>query len=107
MELPSTWTPRHGAYLDLGRVNGTYRVRVNGTNTGPVNQLRERVDVGPYLVAGSNRIEVEVATTMVNRLRVLRPDEYGSQDKQDYGLLGPAFLRPYVQVPVPLELDRP
>jgi hypothetical protein len=51
---------------------------------------------------GPNRIEVEVATTMVNRLRILRPDEYGSQDKQDYGLLGPVFLRPYVQVPVPL-----
>jgi hypothetical protein len=107
VELTSPWTPRHGAYLDLGTVNGTYRVRVNGKDAGPVNQLRERLDVGPYLAPGSNRIEVEVATTMVNRLRVLRPDEFESQAKQDYGLLGPAVLRPYVQVTVPLELDRP
>ncbi len=105
VELPDTWTPRHGAHLDLGTVNGTYRVRVNGTAVGPVNQLREEVDVGAHLAAGSNRIEVEVATTMVNRLRVFRPDDYGSQDKQDYGLLGPVLLRPYVQTPVPLVPD--
>jgi hypothetical protein len=105
LELPGTWTQRYGAYLDLGVVNGTYRVRINGKDLGPLNQLRDRIDVGPHLTAGSNRIEVEVATTMVNRLRVLRPEEYGSQDKQDYGLLGPVVLRPYVQVPVPLERD--
>ena len=81
-------------------------MRVNETDVGPVNQLREQVDVGSYLTPGSNRIEVEVATTMVNRLRVFRPDEYGNQDKQDYGLLGPVFLRPYVQVPVPFDPGR-
>ena len=36
-----------------------------------------------------------------NRVRVHRPAEYGAQPKQDYGLLGPVSLRPYVD----LELD--
>jgi hypothetical protein len=102
VRLPHGWSRDDGAYLDLGTVNGSYRVRVNDRDVGVANQLGEVVDVGPYLRRGSNRIEVAVATTMVNRLRVFRPQEYGNQPKQDYGLLGPVTLRPYREV----ELER-
>jgi hypothetical protein len=43
---------------------------------------------------------VEVATPLLNRLRVFRPGEYGEQARQDYGLFGPAYLRPYLDVPL-------
>lgn len=95
LTLPPGWTGRNGGYLDLGAVHGSYRVRVNGRSVGAVNQLEDRVDVGAYLQTGANEIEVEVATTMINRLRVFRPAEYGDQAKQDYGLIGPVVLTPY------------
>jgi len=63
-----------------------------------VNQLTERVDVGRYLRPGANTIDVVVATTLNNRVRVHRPAEFGGQAKQDYGLLGPVTLRPYVDL---------
>ena len=83
----------------FGSVIGVALIMIKGREWG------SKIPFGPYLALGSNRIEVEVATTMVNRLRVVQPDDFGNQDKQDYGLLGPAFLRPYVQMTVPLELE--
>ena len=90
------WTgARHGAYLDLGRVAGAFRVSVNGDRIGPVDQLDTRVDLGRRLRAGTNTIRVEVATSLLNRLRTHRPAEFGSRPKQAYGLLGPVTLVPY------------
>jgi hypothetical protein len=42
------------------------------------------------LVAGENTIQVQVATTLNNRLRVEQPDVFASQPRQDFGLLGPS-----------------
>jgi hypothetical protein len=53
-------------------------------------QMRPSVDVGRYLVAGENTIQVQVATTLNNRLRVEQPDVFASQPRQDHGLLGPS-----------------
>ena len=94
VRLPRRWTQRNGAYLALGALHGSFRVRVNGRSVGVVDQLADEVDIGPHLRAGTNRIEVEVATTMINRLRVFRLAGYGSQAKQDYGLIGPVTLTP-------------
>jgi len=63
-----------GAWLDLGRVGGSFRVYVNGKQLPPANLFTARVDIGPYLEPGENRIEVMVATTLNNRLRADKLD---------------------------------
>ncbi|MFD6953486.1 alpha-L-rhamnosidase [Nocardiopsis sp. TSRI0078] len=97
VELGEAWTGGHGAHLDLGRVTDTYRVTVNGTELPPCDQLSPVVDVGPWLTRGTNTIEIEVATTLLNRMRAFRPDVYEDARPQEYGLLGPVRLLPYGQ----------
>ncbi|GHF33535.1 hypothetical protein FHX82_005293 [Amycolatopsis bartoniae] len=89
-----------GAYLDLGEVFDTYRVRVNGAPLPPADVLDTVVDVGPWLRPGRNTIEVEIATTLNNRLRVTNPAVFGIAARQAYGLVGPVRLVPYRQVEV-------
>ncbi|HEX2313881.1 MAG TPA: glycosyl hydrolase [Thermomonospora sp.] len=93
--LGRDWSRRHGAYLHLGEVTDTCRVTVNGRRLPAVDQLNPVVDAGPYLRAGANTIEVEVATTLNNRLRVSDPGVYGNASRQRYGLMGPVRLVPY------------
>ena len=47
------------------------------------------------LERGLNTIEIEVATTLRNRLRVADPLIYGGAARQAYGLAGPVRLVPY------------
>lgn len=84
-----------GAVLELGEVFDTCRVSVNGRRVPPVSVLYPAVDIGPYLRRGANTIEVEVATTLNNRLRVSDPAVYGGASRQAYGLIGPVRLVPY------------
>ncbi|WP_372345680.1 hypothetical protein [Streptomyces sp. KL116D] len=51
-------------------------------------------DLGARLRPGTHTIEIEVATTLLNRLRVARPDVFGGAKRQDYGLTGPVRLVP-------------
>jgi hypothetical protein len=85
----------HGALLDLGRVVDTCRVRVNGRTLPPVDVLDPVADLGPWLRPGPNTVEVEVATTLLNRLRITSPAVFGIAARQAYGLLGPVHLRWY------------
>ena len=98
VRLPGAWTGGHGALLDLGEVFDTYRVTVNGRHLPPADQLTTVVDVGPYLRGGANTIEVEVATTLLNRLRIADAPVFGVAKRQDYGLVGPVRLIPYGRV---------
>jgi hypothetical protein len=100
VQLGDPWTGGHGAYLDLGQVFDTYRVTVNGRPLPPGDQLDTVVDVGPHLRVGTNTVEVEVATTLNNRLRVADPEVYGANARQAYGLIGPVRLVPYGEAPV-------
>ena len=95
------WTEVDGAVLELGEVNDTFRVRVNGELLPPCDPLDATVDVGRRLRPGGNMIEVEVASTLLNRLRVVTPEVYGAAARQSYGLAGPVRLVPYVQKVVP------
>jgi hypothetical protein len=98
--LPSDWTSAHGAYLELGQVSDTFRVTVNGTRLAPADRLHPVVDLGGHLRRGANDIEVEVATPLINRLRVAQPAVFGAAARQAYGLMGPVRLVPYVQAVV-------
>lgn len=88
-----------GAYLELGEVFDTARVTVNGHRLPPVDLLNPVLDLGGYLRAGTNTIQVEVAGTLFNRLRVAQPTVY-SGTRQNYGLVGPVRLVPYAEARV-------
>lgn len=94
------WEPGLGAYLELGEVFDTYRVWINGTPLPPADVLDTVVDAGPWLRSGRNTIEVEIATTLNNRLRVTDPAVFGIAARQAYGLIGPVRLVPYREVEV-------
>ncbi|SNY68900.1 glycosyl hydrolase [Paractinoplanes atraurantiacus] len=81
------------ALLSLGKVVDTCRVRVNGRLLPPIDVLEPVADLA--LRKGRNTIEVEVATTLLNRLRTTSPAVFGIATRQAYGLLGPVSLRPY------------
>ena len=98
VDLGADWAGGDGAVLELGEVNDTYRVRVNGTPVGPCDVLDTTVDVGPALRPGRNVVEVEVATTLINRLRTVTPAVYAPVPRQAYGLVGPVRLVPYAEV---------
>ena len=98
--LPADWTPSHGAELELGQVSDTFRVSVNGRRLPAADRLHPVVDLGPWLRRGANTIEVEVATPLINRLRVEQPAIFGGVARQDHGLVGPVRVVPYVQAAV-------
>ena len=105
--LDKEWTGGFGAYLSLGGTLDTVRVRINDQPAGPVNQLDPVIDAGPFLRSGANRIEIEVATSLRNRLLATRGAAAlggpgGPAERRGYGLLGPVVLQPYGQVPIRL-----
>lgn len=95
------WSSVDGAFLDLGEVLDTFRVSVNGRRMPPADLLGTVVDLGDSLRPGDNLLEVEVATTLINRLRVVQPDVYGVAASQRYGLVGPVRLIPYTDRQLP------
>jgi hypothetical protein len=100
VDLGKDWTDADGALLELGEVNDTFVVRVNGEALPPCDPLDSVVDLGHRLRRGRNVIEVEVASTLLNRLRVVTPEVYGVAQRQRYGLVGPVRVVPYVDAPV-------
>ncbi|MEV1024856.1 glycosyl hydrolase [Streptomyces sp. NPDC050264] len=100
VRLGREWTAAHGALLELGGVFDTFTVRVNGHDLPPVDQLTRVADLGTLLRTGVNTIEIEVATTLLNRLRVARPAVFGGGKRQEYGLTGPVRLVPYARATV-------
>lgn len=65
----------------------------DGHRLPPVDLLNPVVDLSGHLRRGRNTAQVEVATTLLNRLRVAQPTVY-SGPRQSYGLLGPVHLIP-------------
>jgi hypothetical protein len=100
VDLGTDWTELDGAFLDLGDVNDTFRVSVNGVRSAPCDPLDTVVDLGGLLQPGVNVIEVEVASTLINRLRTVTPAVYGSTPRQACGLAGPVRLVPYAEKPL-------
>lgn len=92
-DLPSDWTSRHGAFLSLGEVHDSFTVKVNGTEV-PANQTSAELDLRDELRAGTNTLEVRVATNLNNRLTTLDP-AIANRMILNYGLIGPVTLTPY------------
>ncbi len=97
VELERGWRQGQGALLDLGSATDSSSVRVNGKKLPPIDlQDIRHIDVGPYLEKGANEIEVTVATTLINAVRVAPGTGAESRSRDDgYGLTGPVRLELY------------
>lgn len=89
------WPADAGATLQLPSSQGSFRLKVNGKALPSVDQLAVEFDIGDWLRSGSNTLEVELATTLLNRLRVSDPAVYGIAARQSFGLVGPVLIVPY------------
>lgn len=66
--LPEGFTAANGAYLDLGDLESSAKVTINGQDTADVNLDRPRTDVSELLQDGENTIEIRISTTLTNRM---------------------------------------
>jgi hypothetical protein len=87
LDVPAGWLAAgRRVVLDLGRVEVTAEVRVNGRQAGAVWKEPYRLDVTDAVRAGANQLEVRVATLWPNRLigDELLPveNDYGLRDEQ-------------------------
>jgi hypothetical protein len=86
--LDSKWMSDKGVYLSLGKVCDTVKISVNGSELSTVNQIHPVAELGSFLKLGENNIEIEVASTLNNALRL----SDSSRPIQEYGLMGPVYL---------------
>lgn len=91
------WSAGTGAVLEIPDFIGSFRMKVNGKRLPAQDQLDTEYDIGPWLKKGKNNLEIEVATTLINRLRVVSPAAYGVSARQAYGLVSPIMFKPYVE----------
>ena len=104
--------------LDLGKVCESARIKINGRDVGILWSLPFRIPVGDFLVAGNNKLEIEVTNLSANRIAEL--DRQGVNWKKfhdinfvnikykkfdasnwelvDSGLLGPVQLVPMTNI---------
>ncbi|KAH0443633.1 hypothetical protein CcaCcLH18_00946 [Colletotrichum camelliae] len=85
-----------GAYMELDMFQGSFRARINGEALGALDQMAHRFDVGEWLRNGTNTLEIEVATTLINRMWAFQPQYYEVYARQNYGLKS-VTIRPFSQ----------
>lgn len=91
--LDASWRPGSGGVrLSLGQVLDTFRVWVNSVPVDHVDLSDTELDITDYVRTGRNTLRVEVASPLINRLRVVNPAVYGVVPSQAYGLMGPVTL---------------
>ncbi|HYM93410.1 MAG TPA: glycosyl hydrolase, partial [Chitinophagaceae bacterium] len=57
--------------LDLGKLNESARIIINGKDAGIIWSLPFKMNIGPYIKQGQNTISIEVANLMANRIRYM------------------------------------
>ncbi|KTR86541.1 glycosyl hydrolase [Leucobacter chromiiresistens] len=94
--LDASWRPGTGGVrLSLGQVLDTFRVWVNSVPVDQVDLTDTDIDISAYVRLGRNTLRVEVASPLINRLRVVTPAVYGVVAPQAYGLSGPVSIAPF------------
>ena len=99
--LEKGWAEGYGATIDLGDVEDSFTITVNGTEVPFPNQLDTVVDIGPYVKSGENTIEIEVASTLYNAVN--------NKAEKISGLLGNegiVSVRPYACVEIEETADK-
>ncbi len=99
VSLEPGWDDGIGAVLlDLGRVAGSMRVEINGRPVAGDCVAARALEVRPHLRDGTNTIQVEVATTLGNRLIGLGKADvagctrFAARSTRPAGLIGPVRL---------------
>lgn len=92
--LPEGFTSENGAYLDLGDLESSAVVTINGQETTDINMDRPRVDVSELLVDGENTIEIRIATTLTNRVLSLGLQKTGVAN---LGMEFPRYINAYYE----------
>ncbi|KAK2595735.1 hypothetical protein N8I77_013760 [Diaporthe amygdali] len=83
-------SPATRVLLEVGQVEGTWGVRLNGQVLTAVDWFGNKpIDVTDLVLDGANYLEIIVATTLWNKLRAVWPELYGSLEAQLIGLIGP------------------
>lgn len=102
-----SWPPQNGsadgAALTLGAIYNTARIWVNQQRLPPLDPTNAIADIGPYLMNGTNDVEIVVSTTLGNALRPIYKESRSSGTtwlgpqpvEQGYGLLLPVTVIPY------------
>ncbi|KFZ24069.1 hypothetical protein V502_01445 [Pseudogymnoascus sp. VKM F-4520 (FW-2644)] len=85
-----------GAYIKLSKFNGSFRIKINDQPLPPCVRFSLQYDIGAYVINGTNTVEIEVAFSLLNRMRVVFPDVYGGSSRQAFGLVG-VTIQPYTQ----------
>lgn len=85
-----------GAYLEVHRFNDSIRLTVNEQQLPPIDQVATRFDITQWIRNGTNKVDIDLSTTLYNRLRALEPTIY-QQKRQNYGLTA-VTLHPFRQV---------
>jgi len=60
-----------GYLLNLGKVNESAKIIINGKDAGIIWCLPFTMDIGPYVKQGENTITIEVANLMANHIRYM------------------------------------
>jgi hypothetical protein len=92
--LPEGFVAENGAYLDLGSLESSAKVTINGQETEDVNLDRPRVDVSDLLVDGENTIEIRISTTLTNRMLSLGLQQAGVAN---LGMDFPLYINGYFE----------
>ena len=64
--------------MELGKVNESAKIIINGKDAGILWSMPFKMNIGSYLKQGENSITIEVANLMANRIR------YMDQNKMEW-----------------------
>lgn len=85
-----------GAYIILSKFNGSFRIKINDQQLPPCDPFSLKYDIGAYVVNGTNTVEIDVASSLLSRMRVVFPDVCGGNERQAFGLVG-VTIQTYAQ----------
>lgn len=102
LQIDGSWRKDSRAVLDLGAVYDTVRVTVNGVEIVGVDPRNPVADISAAVRAGANEIQIEVGTTLRNRMRVISgPAATPSTGaRQNYGVFGPVSVNAMQEVTI-------
>ena len=101
LTVPENWTENDGVLLNVGDAYGVFKVRVNGVELPNQDGIGGLVDLGGYLVAGDNTVEIYTPSGLVNAMRTVRPNYNNRKEYTNYGLLEDVVATAYTMVEIP------
>ena len=78
--------------LDLGQLNATAEVRVNGHVAATLIAPPWTCEITPFLKPGKNQLLITIANTLANHYSVGIPTPYAFDSQTRSGLFGPVVL---------------